>query len=85
MEGGLACKAGLGIDIILLLEERYAAAADTLNVLVSGIQCAFVHEGGILKAPQAWKQRVKQCGSFPLRTSRSFLGFSGYLERMCWM
>lgn len=43
------------------------------------------YEGGVLKAPQAWKHRVKQWGSFPFRTSRSFLGCSASLERMCWM
>lgn len=47
--------------------------------------CELIYEGGVLKAPQAWKQRVKQWGSFPFRTSRSFLGCSASLERMCWM
>lgn len=57
----------LGIDIIIiiiiLLEENYMAA-NQFKVCVSVFfLCAcelFVYAGGVLKAPQAWKQRVKQ-------------------------
>ncbi len=79
-------KAGLGVDIIIiiLLVENYMAA-NTFYVFESVSVHVFVYAGGVLNAPQAWKQRVKQWGSFPFRTSRSFRGCSASLERMCWM
>lgn len=41
------------------------------------------YAGAVLKALQAWKQRVKQWGSLPLRTRRSFLGCSASLDLIC--
>lgn len=78
-------KAELGIDIIIILLVENYMAASRFDVCVSVSVHVSVYAGGVLKAPQAWKQRVKQWGSFPFRTSRSFLGCSASLERMCWM
>lgn len=73
------------ILIILLVENVMEVNTFDTRVCVSVSVRAFVYESCILNAPQAWKQRLKQCGSFPFRTSRSFLGCSVSLERMCWM